>query len=107
MLTNWSCTKSLFFEAALVTHRRNRVFRDCAEVLVQLLARTEGLYSSCLHIRDANVRDIAESFNPRVNLTFGHSEALMLYLDSVAVAVYSKLADDAIVGDISRNTIDH
>ena len=106
LLTNRADTKSLFFDAALVMNGRNRVFRDCAEVLVQLFARTKGLYSSGLHIRDANVRGIAESFNPRAILTFGHSEAFMSHLDSAPVAVYSKLADDAIVGHISRNTND-
>ena len=76
LLTNRAGTKSLFFGAALVMNGRNRVFRDCVEVLVQLFARTKGPYSSRLHICDANVRDIAESFNPRAILSFGHSGSL-------------------------------
>ncbi|SIO72006.1 hypothetical protein SAMN05444172_8383 [Burkholderia sp. GAS332] len=76
LLTNRAGTKSLFFDAALVMNGRNRVFRVCAEVLVQLFARTKGLYSFCLHMCNANVCDIAESFNPRAILTFDHSGSL-------------------------------
>lgn len=103
LLTNRAGTKSLFFDAALVMNGRNRVFRDCAEVLVQLFARTKGLYSFCLHMCNANVCATSRRASTHArSLRLIILEAFMARLDSALVAVDSKLADDPIVRHIFR-----